>query len=107
MRRLGSYAAILISAWIAVLTCAQAADPGIQKWLQEVWPQAQTLGVSRATFDAATRALQPDLTVPDLDLHGREGALPRGQAEFVKTPADYIKETTIANLAAQANNLAG
>src|SRR6266496_3206645 len=85
MRRLGSYAAILISAWIAVLTCAEAADPGFQKWLQEVWPQAQTLGVSRATFDAATRALEPDLTLPDLDLPGREGALPRGQAEFVQT----------------------
>ncbi len=106
MRRLGSYAAILISAWIAVLTCAEAADPGFQKWLQEVWPQAQTLGVSRATFDAATRALEPDLTLPDLDLPGREGALPRGQAEFVQTPADYIKETTIANLAAQAKKLA-
>src|SRR5213080_4018717 len=106
MRRLGSYAAILISVWIAALTCARAADPGFQKWLQELWPQAETLGVSRATFDAATRALEPDLTLPDLDLPGREGAPPRGQAEFVQTPADYIKETTIANLAAQAKKLA-
>jgi len=92
--------------WIAALTCARAADPGFQKWLQELWPQAETLGVSRATFDAATRALEPDLTLPDLDLPGREGAPPRGQAEFVQTPADYIKETTIANLAAQAKKLA-
>src|SRR5947199_9412195 len=106
MRRLGSYAAILISVWIAALTCARAADPGFQKWLQELWPQAETLGVSRETFDAATRALEPDLTLPDLDLPGREGAPRRGQAEFVQTPADYIKETTIANLAAQAKKLA-
>src|SRR6266513_2730363 len=106
MRRLGSYAAILISVWIAALTCARAADPGFQKWLQELWPQAETLGVSRATFDAATRALEPDLTLPDLDLPGREGVPPRGQAEFVQTPADYIKEATIARLAEQAKKLA-
>src|SRR5262249_17914622 len=62
MRRLCSYAAILTSAWLAALTCVRAADPGFQQWLQELWPQAQALGVSRATFDAATRALEPDLT---------------------------------------------
>ena len=32
------------------------------------------MGVSRTTFDAATRGLEPDLTLPDLDLPGREGA---------------------------------
>src|SRR5437588_12731438 len=106
MRRLGSYAAILISVWIAALTCARAADPGFQKWLQELWPQAETLGVSRETFDAATRALEPDLTLPDLDLPGREGAPPRGQAEFVQTPADYIEEANIARLAEQGKRLA-
>ena len=106
MRRLCSYAVILLSAWVAALTCARAADPGFQKWLQDLWPQAQALGVSRATFDAATRALEPDLTLPDLDLPGREGAPPRGQAEFVQTPADYIRETTIAHLAEQAKKLA-
>src|SRR6266516_7803656 len=106
MRRLGSYAAILISVWIAALTCARAADPGFQKWLEEVWPQAQALGVSRTTFDAATRGLELDLTLPDLDLPGREGAPPRGQAEIVQTPADYIKEANIARLAEQAKKLA-
>src|SRR6266700_5606346 len=107
MRRLGSYAAILISVWIAALTCARAAHPGFQKWLQELWPQAETLGVSRKTFEAATRALEPDLTLHDLDLPGRSGQPPRGQAEFIQTPADYIKEANIANLAAQAKKLAG
>src|SRR5437773_5643836 len=106
MRRLGSYAAILISVWIAALTCARAADPGFQKWLQELWPQAETLGVSRATFEAATRGIEPDLSLPDLDLPGRAGAPPRGQAEFVQTPADYIKEANIARLAEQAKKLA-
>src|SRR6478752_1630247 len=64
----------------------------------ELWPQAQALGVSRSTFDAATRGVEPDLTLPDLDLPGREGPPPRGQAEFVQTPADYIKESNISYL---------
>jgi membrane-bound lytic murein transglycosylase B len=50
--------------------------------------------------------LEPDLTLPDLDLPGREGAPPRGQAEFVQTPADYIKEANIARMAGQAKKLA-
>ncbi|HET9246686.1 MAG TPA: lytic murein transglycosylase, partial [Xanthobacteraceae bacterium] len=107
MGRVGNYAAILVGSWLvaAAVTSAQAADPAFHSWLEEVWPQAQALGVSRATFDAATRGLEPDLTLPDLDLPGRQ-APPRGQAEFVQTPADYIKETNIAYLAAQGKKLA-
>jgi len=107
MGRIGNYAAIFVGSWLAaaVLASAQAADPAFQSWLEEVWPQAQALGVSRATFDAATRGLEPDLTLPDLDLPGRQ-APPRGQAEFVQTPADYIKEANIAYLAEQGKKLA-
>ncbi len=85
---------------------AKAADPMFQKWLQGLWPQAQALGVSRRTFESATHGIEPDLSLPDLDLPGREGAPPHGQAEFVQTPADYIKETNIARLAEQAKKLA-
>src|SRR6516165_7839096 len=90
MGRVGNYAAILVGSWLAaaVLAPAQAADPAFQRWLEEVWPQAQALGVSRATFDAATRGLEPDLTLPDLDLPGRQ-APPRGQAK--KLAADYSR----------------
>lgn len=107
MNLVGKFAAILASAWLAAAaaTPARAADPAFQKWLEDLWPQAQALGVSRRTFDAAIHGLEPDLTLPDLDLPGREGAPPRGQAEFVQTPADYIKETTIARLAEQARKL--
>lgn len=108
MGRIGKYAAILVGAWLAAAaaTPAHAADPAFQKWLEDLWPQAQALGISRRTFDAATHGLEPDLTLPDLDLPGREGVPPRGQAEFVQTPADYIKEATIARLAEQAKKLA-
>jgi lytic murein transglycosylase len=102
------YLMVVLGAWLAafVPTAAGAADPAFQKWVADLWPQAQSLGVSRATFEAATRGLEPDLTLPDLDLPGREGTPPRGQAEFVQTPADYIKEANIANLAAQGKKLA-
>jgi len=108
MARVGNCATILVSVWLALAaaTPARAADAAFQKWLEELWPQAQALGVSRQTFDAATRGLEPDLTLPDLAIPGREGAPPRGQAEFVQTPADYIKEANIARLAGQAKKLA-
>ena len=108
MGRSGNCAAVVVVAWLAAtsIPSAMAADPDFQKWLAELWPQAQALGVSRATFDRATRGLEPDLTLPDLELPGREGAPPRGQAEFVQTPAAYIREASIAHLAAQAKKLA-
>jgi lytic murein transglycosylase len=88
------------------VSSAAALDPAFNKWVQDLWPDAQALGVSRRTFEEATRGLEPDFTLPDLDLPGREGTPPRGQAEFVQTPADYIKEANIARLAEQAKKLA-
>jgi lytic murein transglycosylase len=95
---------------IAVIACGlgvvpSAADPAFQQWLASLWPEAQQLGVSRATFDAATRGLEPDLSLPDLVIPGRPEAPQKGQAEFVLTPADYLKEATIARLAAQGREL--
>jgi len=74
--------------------------------LEGLWPQAQAMGVSRATFTSATHGLEPDLTLPDLDLPGRQGQPPRGQAEFVQPPADYVREANIARLADHARKLA-
>jgi lytic murein transglycosylase len=88
-----------------VATSAAPADVAFQRWLEALWPQAQSMGISRRTFEAATRGLEPDLTLPDLDLPGRGEAPPRGQAEFVQTPADYLKESNIARLAEQAKRL--
>src|SRR5437763_5159056 len=99
-------AASLVALAISVTAPASAADAAFTRWLEGIWPDAQQMGVSRKTFEAATRAIEPDLTLPDLDLPGRSGQPPRGQAEFVQTPADYIKETSIANLASQAKKLA-
>ena len=81
------------------------ADAAFQTWLQSLWPQAQALGVSRATFDLATRGLEPDLSLPDLVLPGRPERPSGGQAEFVLTPADYLKEPTFDSLAARGRKL--
>src|SRR5438477_9640386 len=80
-----------------------AADAAFQQWLDNLWPAAQSLGVSRQTFEMVARGLEPDPSLPDLDLPGRA---PPGQPEFVQSPADYLSEATIARLAEQGKRLA-
>jgi lytic murein transglycosylase len=84
---------------------AFAADAAFKSWLESLWPQAQALGVSRATFAAATRDLEPDLSLPELDIAGRPDHAGPGQPEFVQTPADYLKETAIESLAAHGRKV--
>ena len=101
-------AMLFLAVYLALETVSPAvaaADPAFTAWLQSLWPQAQALGVSRATFDAATRGLEPDLSLPDLVLPGRPEKPSAGQPEFVETPADYLKEPAIERLAAQARML--
>jgi lytic murein transglycosylase len=86
------------------LGSAARADAAFDAWVQGTWPEAKALGVSRATFDAATRGLNPDLTLPDLVIPGRVQPQP-GQPEFVQTPADYLKEASLTRLAAQGRKL--
>src|SRR5512141_1081021 len=97
--------ATIVVAWLGLLIVAARADVAFQHWLQTTWPQAQQLGVSRAIFDAATRGLEPDLSLPDLELPGRPEQQPQ-QPEFVQTPAQYLREPTFARLAAQGKKLA-
>jgi lytic murein transglycosylase len=98
--------ALLLAFAAAILAPSRAhAEPAFQRFLQSLWPAAQQLGVSRATFEAATRGLTPDLSLPDLVLPGRPDRPPPPQAEFVQTPAAYVRETTIARMAAQGKKL--
>jgi lytic murein transglycosylase len=84
---------------------ARAADAGFTKFIASLWPDAQQQGVSRATFDAETRGLEPDYKLPDLLLPGRPATGAPSQAEFVQVPADYIKEASIGRLAAEGQRL--
>ena len=74
-------------------------DAGFTAFIASLWPEAQAQGVSRATFDAETRGLEPDYKLPDLILPGRPATGAPSQAEFVQVPADYRKEASIARLA--------
>jgi lytic murein transglycosylase len=104
-RKLGISAFAVLAMWLGALVPARAADAAFQQFLATIWPEAQGLGVSRATFDTATRGLEPDLSLPDLIVPGRPERAQPGQAEFVQTPADYIREASIARLAAQGRKL--
>ena len=77
----------------------RAADAAFTQFIASLWPEAQAAGVSRATFDAETRGLEPDYKLPDLLLPGRPATGAPSQAEFVQVPADYVKEASIARLA--------
>ena len=104
MKRLpAALCAVLVSGMLFI--DGAAADPAFQSWLQSLWPQAQALGVSRQTFDLATHGLEPDLALPDLVLPGRPERPAAGQPEFVQTPADYLKEQSIAQLAIQGRKI--
>jgi lytic murein transglycosylase len=82
-----------------------AADAAFTQFIASLWPEAQAAGVSRATFDAETKGLEPDYKLPDLLLPGRPATGAPSQAEFVQVPADYVKEASIARLAAEGQKL--
>jgi lytic murein transglycosylase len=91
----------MIASWL-VCGAACAADARFTSFIASLWPEAQAAGVSRATFDSATRGLEPDYTLPDLELPGRK---PPAQAEFVQVPADYLREGAIVRLAVHGQSL--
>jgi len=100
----------LSTAWLA-LAClllasrpAFAADADFRAFLDTLRPEAEARGVSPATFDAVTRDLTPDLSLPDLALPGRP-ATGAAQAEFTQTPAAYLSERSLQNLAGRGRGL--
>src|SRR5262247_788263 len=108
-RRAGRWAGLL--AWLALLLAvvamgdAASAQRGyaFRKFLEGIWPEAQAAGVSRATFDAGLRGVEPDLALPDLVLPGKGDV--KGQAEFTRTPAQYLSAPYLAHLTEQGRAL--
>jgi lytic murein transglycosylase len=96
-------AAVLVA--LVASSPSPAADAAFQQWLAGLWPDAEKMGISRSTFDAATRGLEPDMSLPDLIIPGRPERPSGRQAEFVQAPADYIKESSIEHLAAEGRKL--
>ena len=83
-----------------------APDAAFTRFIASLWPEAQAAGLSRASFDSLTAGLEPDYKLPDLLLPGRPATGAPSQAEFVQVPADYVKEASIARLAAEGQKLA-
>src|SRR5580704_11966247 len=98
-------AAIIILQAMAAPSAEAAADAAFTQFIASLWPEAQAAGVSRPTFDAETKTLEPDYKLPDLILPGRPATGAATQAEFVQVPADYIKEPSIIKLAEEGQRL--
>jgi lytic murein transglycosylase len=97
---------IVLLTMIAGLAAPAFADAGFDRFLESMRPRAQQLGVTRATFNAATRGLTPDYSLPDLAIPGRPEKAPPGQPEFVQTPGQYLRESSFNRLAARGQQLA-
>jgi len=104
-RRIGIAVFLLLVLVVELPLPARATDAAFTQFIASLWPEAQKEGVSRATFDAETRGLEPDYKLPDLILPGRPATGAPSQAEFVQVPADYLKEASIARLAADGQKL--
>lgn len=109
-RRRLPIAIAFIAALIFALTWSPLAEaqsrPTFSAWLDGFWPEAQSAGISRATFDRAFAGLTPDLSLPDLVLAEKPHTRPSGQAEFSRTPEQYINREQIMRLARQGRELA-
>lgn len=97
--------AVFILVWLLLSAVSARADAAFDRWLQSVWPDAQALGVSRATFDAAARGLEPDYSLPDLAIPGKPEKQPQ-QPEFVQTPSQYLRETAFQTYTSRGRELA-
>ena len=99
----GAAAGLLLSfaAWSAL---AQG-QSGFRQFIESLWPEAEANGVSRRTFDAAFVGIKLDLTAPDLVLPGKAPSEVKGQAEFTRTPAQYLNVTYLKRLAEQGKGL--
>ncbi|MEZ5926411.1 MAG: lytic murein transglycosylase [Hyphomicrobiaceae bacterium] len=90
-------ALLALAALLVMPPSAHAADAKFRQWLEALWPEAEALGVSRATFEAAFRGVEPNRSLPDLA--PAKGTESKGQAEFIKSPGAYINESQIQTLA--------
>jgi len=90
----------------------RAVEQRFAQWLQELWPDAEAAGISRATFDANLKGLKlnwslPHLVLPDPAAPGgpplpkalAQAMTPKHQPEF-DIPANYFKDATLNALAA-------
>ncbi len=84
----------------ATAASKEAINKQFRTWIESVlWPQAQSEGISRGTFDSALADVTVNLELPDLVTPGEKPKPPKNQhqAEF-SSPANYFSEKTISAL---------
>jgi lytic murein transglycosylase len=104
MRRVAALLFVGLLAVSAVPAQVQA-DAGYRAFVDALRPEALAAGVSAKTIDAWLVPVVPDRTLPDLMLPGQTRASGK-QAEFTKTPLQYLDLGLLANLAAEGRSLA-
>jgi len=88
----------------------RAVDARFTQWLQELWPEAEAAGISRATFDRELKGLKLDWSLPQIEppdpafpggpaLPQAMKPKPKPQAEF-GVPERYFKANSLKSLAA-------
>lgn len=93
----------------------RAVEERFTPWLQELWQEARTRGVSRHAFEAALPHMRLDWSLPDLQPPDLGPGAPRPpdathsikdrpQAEF-SPPAAYFPEASLKQLVARARQL--
>jgi len=90
---------------MSVLSHVNAQRASFKAWQTQLWPEANALGVSRATFDRAFRGLKPNYKLPDLKKPGQKVASSKGQAEFTRPPSAYINRAYLMRLAKTGQRL--
>jgi lytic murein transglycosylase len=105
LARILTVVAVVLLAFVSERAKAAGQQPDFAAFLRGLWPEAQQLGVSRATFDRELSGVVPDYKLPDLVLPGRTSATSGGQAEFTKTPLEYLNVSYLAKLAEQGRVL--
>jgi lytic murein transglycosylase len=81
------------------------ADAGFRAFVESLRPEALAAGVSAATLETWLVPVTPDRTLPDLLLPGQSRASGK-QAEFTKTPLEYLHVGLMGSLEAQGRELA-
>lgn len=89
---------------MAPVSAATVSQEGFRAFLASFRPTALQSGIRPDVYDGVTRDLSADFSLPDLDIPSRAGKQP-SQAEFVRTPEQYLKPKYLADLAEQGRKL--
>jgi len=95
-------AALIALLFLALPASAARVDDLFRQWLAaDLWPDAQSRGISRETFDAAFAGVKPNLELPDLVMPGEKAKTPKKQhqAEF-GSPGNYFADKTVGAVTA-------